>query len=336
MRSGFFYPFDTPDSLPAYERQHDGLPKDVKNLDDVQADEHGCTIHLNSTYLDMIDRWHMLRGGPDTTVMIIMLPVAMAILAFTVYLCIQHLVTGVIQQGDITVTIFGMSLSSVLLWVVFALLKPFSIVKKEYSSYTHFPIRFNRKTRMVHVFRHNGPGGVLSIPWDEAWFHIGHGTHDKEILDLRCLVMKGNTVTDTFAVGNIADNTEYIKQVWKFLVIYMEQGPRALPSDNYINTSTDSGWYNQFTDAYLICHMYFPIPPLSWVFIPLITAARWLIMKTCKTPVWPQEIVAESAIDTNDPYVWEELNVNARDSFKRDPARYEKMQARLKRLGKRK
>jgi hypothetical protein len=32
-------------------------------------------------------------------------------------------------------------------------------------SYTRKPIRFNRLNQTVYVFRHNGPGGVLSIPW---------------------------------------------------------------------------------------------------------------------------------------------------------------------------
>lgn len=34
--------------------------------------------------------------------------------------------------------------------------------------FTHFPIRFNCKNRMVYVFRRNGT--VLTVPWATAFF----------------------------------------------------------------------------------------------------------------------------------------------------------------------
>jgi hypothetical protein len=46
------------------------------------------------------------------------------------------------------------------------------LLRKESFAYTHYPMRFNRKTRTVHVFRPNGT--VLSVPWDQLYFTLGH------------------------------------------------------------------------------------------------------------------------------------------------------------------
>ncbi|SOY63304.1 hypothetical protein CBM2587_B60316 [Cupriavidus taiwanensis] len=50
-------------------------------------------------------------------------------------------------------------------WLLFTLCVIKFIWLKDFFCYTHYPIRFNRKNRMVYVFRHNGPGGVLTVPW---------------------------------------------------------------------------------------------------------------------------------------------------------------------------
>ncbi|MEM5277865.1 hypothetical protein VSR17_22870 [Cupriavidus taiwanensis] len=65
----------------------------------------------------------------------------------------------------------------------------------------------NRKNRMVYVFRPNGPGGVLTVPWHKACFHIGRsspaaGSASHYSFDLRCNVLGDQRmVRDTFAVG---------------------------------------------------------------------------------------------------------------------------------------
>jgi hypothetical protein len=186
---------------------------------------------------------------------------------------------------------------------------------------------------MIHVFRHNGPGGVLSVPWDEAYFHVGHGTYEEELLDLRGHVMNGDNVVDTFAVGNIFDAPEDIKRLWKFIVIYMEQGPQALPEDNSIMTTANRSLRNQFFWGFWYCKNFFHIPLIEWIFIALITGMRWLIMKSCTAPVWPPEIEAESAIAPDDPYVWKEPAMSGQATRDKE-AELRANRARAKRLGK--
>ena len=92
-------------------------------------------------------------------------------------------------------------------WLLFTLCVIKFIWLKDFFCYTHYPIRFNRKNRMVYVFRHNAPGGVLTIPWDSAYFYIGRsspaaGSAGHYTFDLRCNVLDDQRmVRDTFAVG---------------------------------------------------------------------------------------------------------------------------------------
>ena len=59
------------------------------------------------------------------------------------------------------------------------------MLRLEYFAHTHYPIRFNRVTQMVHVFRHDGPDGALTVPWESVFFHIGRGTNMKFLRDIR-------------------------------------------------------------------------------------------------------------------------------------------------------
>ncbi|MCW3528666.1 hypothetical protein K6Y52_38490, partial [Burkholderia cenocepacia] len=60
-------------------------------------------------------------------------------------------------------------------------------------NYTRKPIRFNRLDRKIYAFRHNGPGGVFSVPWDSAFLYVERkpkaglaGTAPRVV---RCLVL---------------------------------------------------------------------------------------------------------------------------------------------------
>jgi len=329
MKKDYYYTLDTSQRrFSIDERYRNGLPKDPQRLPDIQPDERGCLIHLNSTYLDMIDSRFLTRGDMWASALLFVTdPVSIWMFCMSLY-GIKILILNQVVGGAVILAIMICALVAFTVWANKIMLG------HDFFTYTHYPIRFNRKTRMIHVFRHNGPGGVLSVPWDEAWFHIGQGSYHKvQLMDLRGQVMNGDAVVDSFAVGNCASDTEYLKQVWKFISIYMEQGPQALPRDNYIMISADDlGLYNQFIGACAYGKM-LRQPLLRLLFTPLITITRWLVMKSCKVPVWPPEIEAESAIEQHDPYVWKEPEFKWSDLFKQDPEVSEKNMARLKRLG---
>src|SRR5699024_8301322 len=102
----------------------------------------------------------------------------------------------------------------------------FVVLRKDFFNHTYYPIRFNRKTRMVYVYREERDGGILRLPWNEGFYHIGHGLADKDIIDLRCHVMDGETVKDTFAIGlPFHTKTEdRIRGLWEQIRTYMDDG----------------------------------------------------------------------------------------------------------------
>ncbi|MEJ2715429.1 MAG: hypothetical protein P8014_20000 [Acidihalobacter sp.] len=67
--------------------------------------------------------------------------------------------------------------ASILLFVIM-------LLSKDFFTHTYYPIRFNRKTRQVYVFRDKRDGGILTVPWDDVFFHIGKGFRDP-VYDLR-------------------------------------------------------------------------------------------------------------------------------------------------------
>jgi hypothetical protein len=329
MESGFFYPFRTPRDFSPAERRQDGLVHDLKRFDDVEPDDRASLIHLNSTYLDMIDRWFTIRGGVSSILALVITVIMVVVCLFVVFAAL----IPEFERGRISLVVFVIFFCVFSGLLALALFLAKRTIGREFFTYTHFPIRFNRKTRMIHVFRHNGPGGVLTVPWEQAYFHIGQGTQARSLLDLRGHVMDGDSVVDTFAVGNFFDTVGPIRQIWKFIVVYMEQGPQALPRDIYIVKSTNVSLKNQFICADTYCSIFWRIPLIRWVLVVLITGMRWLVMKSCREPVWPSEIEAESAIAPDDAYHWGEPSFSG-GAVKDATAEWEAMQARSRRLKK--
>ena len=104
------------------------------------------------------------------------------------------------------------------------------ILCKESFAWTHYPIRLNRKTRMVHAFRLDGT--VLSVPWDEVLFTLGRGNRAFGVQnwDIRGHVLDadGVTVRETFAFSAEDIDHDILRRHWEFLRRYMEEGPEAL------------------------------------------------------------------------------------------------------------
>jgi hypothetical protein len=182
------------------------------------------------------------------------------------------------------------------------------ILLKEYFTYTHYPIRFNRKTRMVHVFRHNKPGGVLSVPWDKVYFHIGQGTTRKDFLDIRGELLDGDTVTDTFALGHV-NSRQALLEMWEFIRRYMDEGPEAAaphPLDRYVQLSVTPSWKNCFLAmrTYYAAGLPWFLQPFVFPFVLLYTLTRWVVFHTCRKPVFPPAIEATCQVDPNDAHGW--------------------------------
>ncbi|WP_321888355.1 DUF6708 domain-containing protein [Paraburkholderia bannensis] len=181
-------------------------------------------------------------------------------------------------------------------------------IRYDYFTYTYYPIRFNRRTRMVHVFQNNKHDGVLSVPWESVYFHIGRGTDMKFLRDIRGEVLDGEVVKDTFALGHASESEAAVREMWEFIRRYMDGGPDAVadsPMAKYVALSVTPTLKNCMLFAVNFTGATTPLKRiLLSPFIALFTVTRWLVFRTCKEPVFPPEIEATCEVAANDPNVW--------------------------------
>lgn len=204
----------------------------------------------------------------------------------------------------------------------------FVYLKYDLFQYTHYPVRFNRITRKIYFFRHNGPGGVTVVPWGSpyAFFHIGRGAQNPELLDLRChLLDRNQQIQQTFTIGHFWEHEDDIREPWALICRYMQEGPESCyddPLDRVITLSSDPTIRNCWLMVILM--MGTALMPLRTnLMFPVygaLTLCRWLTFKTCRKPVFPPEIEAECEIDPEDPYRLPEPRFMA--EFASDPAIY--------------
>ncbi|SFZ74942.1 DUF6708 domain-containing protein [Chitinimonas taiwanensis] len=271
---------------------------------------------INSTFLESLDKYYGWKGF-----------ISFVMLAFFL------VIVWVIFSG-IGITVSDCSMgkvkdcnsSFILMLFVLLLFLPIACVsiwmlRKESFSYTHYPIRFNKKNGIVYVFRKNAT--VLAIPWSEVFFTLRPAQMNKfwEICG-HVLDSDGVTVKETFALsdlqnygyngpedvdGDISERNHLLRH-WEFIRRYMEEGPKDLVNlvdyqrpvhlrketffEGLERVSAESG------GSYVMMLIGSPII--------LITAiGRWFAMRTSKIPVWPAEVEAACRIDPDDPYVRE-------------------------------
>jgi hypothetical protein len=287
------------------------------------SDNFACLIRFNSAFIEIIDRRFRQRG---------MIATVFTLLAFTfflgVWLYALRDTLGQHARGRDPAIGFFLFVSALVAGTNFFFWRIF--LGKEFFTHTHYPIRFNRKSRMVHAYRDKRDGGIVSVSWDKAFFHIGAAVgEDMEFLrDIRCHVIDDqDKILDTFAVGHYFDDEHKIRSVFEFIRRFMEEGPENVFEDpstkaakiaddlvvplRRIDLSVTPSLRNCFN--WVVAAM-----PERWfearyVLIPLyapLFLCRWLVFKTCKAPKWPAAIAAESAIEPNDPYRLEEPTVH--------------------------
>lgn len=257
------------------------------------------TVRINSTYLEVVDRWYALKGTAVWMALLIMLPFA--------WFVPQFLGVAIERNGfeDWMFFLFSFGMLSAFLAAAF-----FLGFRLEAFRWTHYPIRLNRKTRQVHAFRQDG--SVLTVPWDELFLHVGHSNPPLagEELDVRAHVLDadGETVRETFTPGFVflGADTAVMTQ-WEFLRRYMEE-PDYLPEAHrhveIANPVHDrrEGFVHGVMRSFGLGARY---PLLQLLMSPMLTLnsiGRWIAMVTSKIPRWPAEVEAACRVDLDDPY----------------------------------
>ncbi|VWC09007.1 hypothetical protein BST28156_05263 [Burkholderia stagnalis] len=211
------------------------------------------------------------------------------------------------DQWEMTAALFGITILMLFGVVVFVV-----FFKKigEWFGYTHYPIRLNRRTRMVYVFR--GDGTVLKASWDNVYFALRVNMQVSagvRTLGICGLVLKDpKTVEEMFVFGYASTSREYCLRHWEFIRRYMEEGPRAvlnapglglyLPIADKRETLYQ-GWIALVSnDAWN--------PVFKWLMSPfhvLFFIGRLVNRATSKVPRWPADVEAACRIEPGDPYV---------------------------------
>ena len=260
-----------------------------------------ATIRMNSTFLEIRDKFFVERG---------------MFTAFALFgLCVFGWGLAVLTWHEISTwptksmedhweVIWYLGALYTMIFGTFAFIW-FWRVRKECYRYTHYPIRFNRKTRMVHVFRLDGT--VMSESWDKLCFTLcQHSFMDGSEWEVRAhrLAEDGITVLETFGLGTVPHKEKdepALRGIWEFVRLYMEEGPQAaMPVIDHANDIADRR--ESYMAGVRILMEAVGNFFLMWPFGMLFGIGRWLCMRSCKIPQWPREIEDQCRFEPDDPY----------------------------------
>jgi len=272
-------------------------------------------IKMNSSFLETVDKWFAWKG-------VITGFAAFLICLFSYGVVVVGFCSNVTSwsQMDSTERLEQIMFST----FICAISLPFIVcglwmLRKESFALTHYPIRFNCKTRIVHVFRTDG--SVLSVPWSEIFFTLGHLPAWNE-WEVRGYVLEkdGITVRETFAlsyVGSIdssdvtaevgeISSSDFVRAHWEFVRRYMEEGPESVSSQvqfcmpiderrENVGVSLERIFANIAGAPIFIYYLLAPICMGVFFF-------RVIAMRTSKVPVWPIDIDTSGRIEPGDPF----------------------------------
>jgi len=265
---------------------------------EVAPDPNLSLVAFNSSYIDLVDRRYRQRGMILSALATAGVPFSIAVGLLGTKLSIER---GTFTTAEIVTTVALLLFGFFCAWLLWHL-----ILSKELFTSTYYPIRFNRKTRMVH-FHLGNKAGVATVPWEEGFFHIGRGMGETFLNDIRCHVMDGDVVKQTFAIGHYYDDERVVRALWEFIRRYMEDGPDATGlslQQRYISLSMRPSLFNCYFTVMISAST---SPFIGWALMPLLAPlilCRWLVLNTCSVPRWPEEIERESEIAADDPHAW--------------------------------
>lgn len=261
-------------------------------------------IKLNSTYLECVDKWYSMRGW-----------VAMGGGAISLLLsaALAYMISSLLSREDTDFMDWLM-----LAWLIATLFAAIYLSTRDAFTYTHYPIRFNRKNRQVYSFQRDGT--VLKAGWDDMYWTIyGHDVTTKDgFIVGHVLAEDKKTVKATIALSLVEVispvGEQDLKDHFEFFRRYMEEGPGpVLEAIKPVPLIMLPGIYKQreswrFGWERLTLNMNgWPLVQLLFqVFFLPMSLFRWIVMRTSKIPQWPQWVEDECRIDPNDPWIRDE------------------------------
>jgi len=255
-------------------------------------------IKMNSTFLECPDGYFLEKGFVGLFGLIFVGMSGFAGLAFPIVTIMKWSTYPPDERFEsLLFALFAFAIGSFFFWGFL------NFLKKEILRYTHYPVRFNRKTRKVHCFRDDGT--VMTEDWDKLFFCTIPMLRSWGVYFHR-LAEDGETVLDTFGLPYVTGkNDEFLTSQWEFVRHFMEEGPAELVGQvDIVMDIADrrETFWNGFqrlmapSGSGIVALIF---APLGFLF----AISRRFAMLTCIVPVWPAEIEAECQIEPNDPYI---------------------------------
>lgn len=287
--------------LTAEEKQNQ-LKQDARV--DVEPHYQLSVIRMNSTFLESVDRYYGGRGYAAAGALLAVACVLGAFVFYALRSFSPELVNSMGRDYNPWQDVFE-------LFILAALIFCFAVwgASSEIFRFTHYPIRFDRKNRLVHVFESNGE--TYSTPWGDLFFTLGGAPDGQWDVRGHVLAKDKNTVLKTFALSysdlKVQGKTPgLLLRHWEFVRRYMEEGPQRVTGQVQFCMPVDgrregfkSGAERVFAE---LAGAPAVVKPILYAFGYLHICARWLVMRSSKIPRWPDEIEKLCAIEPNDPY----------------------------------
>ncbi|MCH7390268.1 DUF6708 domain-containing protein [Acinetobacter dispersus] len=270
---------------------------------------HRTVIQINSTYLELIDRWNFWRGL-----------ISIASLCFIAIMAVG--IGGLFYYGfynpsystNMGQNIIDVFFISVFLGLIFIL---FHMLKRECFSYTYYPIRLNRKLKKVYVIQPDKK--LLVANWED--FHIGLQQYGRRGWDVRfSLLDEQEKVTETFALPYTGHSQydSFLLAHWEFLRRYMEDDSAKASYaavQEVFPIHNRKEYFRETVERVMIAAtgsdqpvnrtqrlIFWGLFPISFIFL----VGRMLSIKTSKIPKFPDWVEQECQIEVNDPYDFEQ------------------------------
>ncbi|MEN3969806.1 DUF6708 domain-containing protein [Acinetobacter sp. BWR-L5] len=281
---------------------------DIKSLKTDQLYPHRQVIRFNSTFVEVMDSWEFIRGRATA----LAFPMWAVCIFGLILFCIMA--TSGWQDGVYWFSIFTLIIG---LGVVYIIYSNYKMAKYDLFGYTHYPIRFNRKTQKVYAFSPQQQK-IIELNWQDLRFSA---VKEDDDIELRAsLVNADNIVEEEIILPFLVPRyePELIDQHLAFFKAYM-QGDDLKSIDAVIPEFFDvysrkETFKETFERVYMVNDIvervqqkrpkerYMLSVALNIIFWLPTLFLRRLGLLFSTIPEWPTHIEKECRIERNDAY----------------------------------
>ena len=281
---------------------------DIKSLKTDQLYPHRQVIRFNSTFVEVMDSWEFIRGRATA----LALPM-WAALFFAIFMFLFFMYSLYFKQVYWSVAVF----SCLTIGLGYLVYSNYKMAKYDLFSYTHYPIRFNRKTQKVYAFSPQQQK-IIELNWQELRFSAVKDDFD---IELRASLVNAENVVEEeiiFPFRAPRYQPELVDQHLAFFKAYMQGDDlkridAAIPEFFDINNRKET-----FKESFERVYMFHDInekvqqtrPDERHILSAALNVSFWLpylLLRRLglifsKIPNWPVNIEQDCQVESNDPY----------------------------------